>query len=69
MANAYAASTEVTTWSNGDDHRDDERVEQVPAEMARRPGVAEHVEREAGRAGAGSSSTSSPGFSAAITVV
>ncbi len=47
MANAYADSTDVTTWATVTSTDDDERVEQVAPEVALRPRLAQHVEREA----------------------
>ena len=53
IANAYAASTDVTTWNTVTITATTSELSEVPPEMARRPRLPEHVEREGGRAGAG----------------
>ncbi len=49
IANAYAASTDVTTWNTVTITATTSELSEIPPEMARRPRLAEHVEREGGR--------------------
>ena len=67
--NAYAASTLVTITPDGDSNRDDDAVDQQPAEVADPPRGAQGVEREVDRQQrAGWSIASGPLFNACINV-